>query len=343
MRSGLRYTAVMKWFSLKRFRRKNSKEEARRDTATRALLAVSVFVAGAVVLAVELVAFRVLAPYFGNTIYTSTSVISVVLLALSIGYFFGGRIADRYPKLAYFFWSLALGGVGVLGVAHIVTNFLPGIASALPVTYGPLVVSMLLFFVPSVILGMATPYAVKLAYAEAPERGVGSVAGELSFFSTLGSIVGSITTGFFLVPHVPLLLILNSAGVVLVLLGLVPLLVLRLFSKRISVLGGVSAILLIANVLTPQLMRGDEGEIYRAQGLYSQISVREEVRGGRDILALKLDRNSSSAAYLDDSEELVYDYTKYVNLYQPLEIELERALVLGAGAYSVPKALVFPR
>ena len=65
-----------------------------------------VFLTGASVLIVEVVATRVLSPYFGNTIYTFSSVIGVILAALSLGYYFGGKLADKHPKIELFFFII---------------------------------------------------------------------------------------------------------------------------------------------------------------------------------------------------------------------------------------------
>ena len=73
------------------------------------LLLISVFITGACVLIIEVVAVRVLSPHYGNTIFTVSSVISVILAALSIGYYAGGKFADRHPSLRWFFGSKKVG------------------------------------------------------------------------------------------------------------------------------------------------------------------------------------------------------------------------------------------
>src|SRR4030095_7935972 len=103
------------------------------------LLSGSVFVTGASVLILEVVAVRILSPYYGNTIFTVSSVISVILLALSIGYYGGGALADRRPSLEWFFSIILAGGIVLLAfhVVGIVT--LPRIGTALSLVTGPLV------------------------------------------------------------------------------------------------------------------------------------------------------------------------------------------------------------
>src|SRR5262245_52404309 len=81
----------------------------------RRLLPLTVFITGASVLIIEVLAVRVLSPYYGNTIFTVSSVISVVLLALSVGYYAGGALADRHPSFEWFFAIIASSGFVLLG------------------------------------------------------------------------------------------------------------------------------------------------------------------------------------------------------------------------------------
>jgi predicted membrane-bound spermidine synthase len=187
-----------------------------------------VFLTGACVLIVEVLAVRVFSPYYGNTIYTVSSVITVILLALSVGYYAGGVAADRRPSRERFFGLILASGI-VLLVLHIVgTLTLPAISGALSIQVGPLVSAATMFLLPAVLLGMVSPYAIKLHSLAAPQQGVGSVAGTIFFWSTLGSISGSLLAGFVLIPTVGVNRVFIAVGVVLVLLGAIPLTVLGL-------------------------------------------------------------------------------------------------------------------
>ncbi len=193
----------------------------------RILLPFAVFITGASVLIVEVVGVRVLSPFYGNTIFTVSSVISVILLALSCGYYAGGRVADRHPTLQYFFGLILVSGLTLLFFYCLGTIVLPILSSKLSISLGPLVSATLLFLLPALLLGMLSPYAVKLQSVQFPEQGVGSVAGSIFFWSTLGSIAGSLSAGFVLIPHVGIDRILIANGVALSTLGLGSLLLLR--------------------------------------------------------------------------------------------------------------------
>src|SRR5688572_792614 len=309
----------------------------------RFLLPLVVFLTGACVLIVEVLAVRVFSPYYGNTIYTVSSVITVILLALSIGYYAGGVSADRRPSRERFFGVILASGIVllVLYVVGIVT--LPAVSGALSIQVGPLVSAATMFLLPALLLGMVSPYAIKLQTLAAPASGVGQVAGTIFFWSTLGSITGSLLAGFVLIPAVGVGRVFIAVGAVLVLLGAVPLVMLRLAGRKAmaSVVGGL-ALALAAAQLTAAPVVDAETIVYQSDGLYQQITIYEGMYLGRPARFLLLDRSESGAMYLDSTDplDLVYDYTKYYSLYRIFTPQVRNALVLGGGAYSIPKALL---
>ncbi len=309
----------------------------------RYLLPLVVFLTGASVLIVEVLAVRVLSPYYGNTIYTVSSVISVVLLALSAGYYAGGVAADREPSLKRFFGLIMASGLLLLLFYVGGTRLLPLLSRGLSIQTGPLVSAALMFLLPAMLLGTLSPYAVKLQSLHFPEQGVGRVAGTIFFWSTLGSISGSLLAGFVLIPNVGIGRVLTAVGVLLVLLGLVPLLFLGVRTARVYG-SAASALLLIFGVprFVAQPVASEETTIYRTDGVYQLITIYEGNYLGRPARFLLLDRSESGAVFLDSNDpgELVYDYTKYYSLYRIFTPRVNNALVLGGGAYSIPKALL---
>ena len=183
------------------------------------LIDLTVFVTGAAVLTIEVTATRILSPYFGMTLFTVSSVLSVILAALSFGYWSGGKLVDRYPSLNTLFSTILTGGFFTL-VIHVLRNaVLPTWGTAFDMMGGPLVTSLILFFLPSFMLGMVSPIAIRLSAEKLST--VGEVAGNIFFFSTMGSIAGSLATGFILIPHFPVSTIIISTGVILVGMGLI--------------------------------------------------------------------------------------------------------------------------
>lgn len=320
----------------------------------RSLLPVAVFITGASVLIVEVLAVRVLSPYYGNTIFTVSSVISVILLALSVGYYAGGALADRHPSLGWFFGIILLSGLALLAFQVLGTVVLPPLSAALSIATGPLVSAAVLFLLPALLLGTLSPYAVKLQTVYVPEQGVGSAAGTIFFWSTLGSILGSLLAGFVLIPHFGIDRILVATGAVLFVLGGMPFFVLGLKRTR-RYLALIACLLIVVTALWAADRRpgpfgasrptpfGPGGEpIYTKDGVYQRVTIYDGTYVGRPARLLLLDRSESGAMFLDsdDPTELVYDYTKYYSLYKIFTPRVEHALVLGGGAYSIPKALL---
>jgi spermidine synthase len=286
----------------------------------------------------EVLATRMLSPYFGNTMYTFSSVIGVVLASLSVGYAIGGRFADRNPDVAIFYRIILLGGACIVMLAGINRALLPVFAYMLPARSGPLVLSLILFSVPSFLLGMLSPYVIALRQKIA-QQGVGTNAGSVFFWSTLGSITGSLLAGFVLVPHFGITITLVGTAIVLLVIGVVgPFLhgsgakTMRMAIPLIIGAGAIGAGL-IANPVEVQ------GLVYETEGVYQNIRVVDTLRYDRPIRILYQDRNASSGMFPDD-EELAFEYSKFFRLAPQVSGDPKEVLVLGAGAFTLPKVML---
>lgn len=308
-----------------------------RSVLERWALPAVVFITGACVLVVELAATRILAPYFGNTIFTVTSVISVVLAALSLGYYLGGRLADRRPSKRIFYAIVLAGGIGVFTLYWLQITLLPTLGNYLPLTTGPLIVSVILFFAPSFVLGTLSPFAIKLQQEQLKRQGVGigTISGEVFFYSTLGSIAGSLLAGYVLIPHVGVRATMIGVAAVLVALGLIPLTLLSKDKKFGAKFGILIALVLAVTMFANPTQQA----VYSSDGIYEKIVIRDGTFQGRPTRFLLQDRSSSGAMFLD-GDDLVYDYTKYYALHEVFTPNANRVLVIGGGAYSIPKAYV---
>ena len=157
-----------------------------------------VFICGAIVMSFEILGSRVLAPNFGSSVFVWGSLISVFLAGLSAGYYLGGRLADINPsskKLA-----LIVMTPGILFLAfplyggHI-SDWI--FVRDLGVRISPLLASVALFLLPSVFLGVVSPYTAKLMICSLHTSG--KTIGALYALSTFGSIIGTLLTSFYLI------------------------------------------------------------------------------------------------------------------------------------------------
>lgn len=153
---------------------------------------------GCFVMAVELLSGRILAPNFGNSIYVWGGVITVFMLALSVGYLLGGHLSVHSPSLRRLGYLLMAAAVATLPVVIWGDPLLDWIFDHVrDPRYGSLVASSVLFFLPTAISGTVSPYAIRLLVTQLHVSG--KSAGSLYFVSTFGSAVGTICTSFYLV------------------------------------------------------------------------------------------------------------------------------------------------
>ena len=145
----------------------------------------------------HLLSSRILAPYYGSSIFVWGGILTVFMLFLSVGYLLGGVLSTQRPrlwKLACLLAAEALLTLPVIGAEPLLEH----LSLAVPdPRYGSLLGSLMLFAIPTTLTGMISPYAIRLLV-----RGIGSSgreAGLVYFVSTLGSAAGTIATGFYLV------------------------------------------------------------------------------------------------------------------------------------------------
>jgi predicted membrane-bound spermidine synthase len=301
-------------------------------------LLASVFITGFSVLILEIVATRILSPYYGNTIYTTSSVIGIVLFALALGYYFGGKFSDKYPSFVTFYLIIFSSGIFVLLTYFWGIIILKGTSAIFSIVIGPLISSLLIFFVPSFWLAMLSPFAVKLHQKEFDS--VGSKSGEVFFWSTAGSIAGSLLTGFVFIPHLGVSNIIIATGLFVTLWGALGMFFCQTPEKKKAL--GIWLVLIFLGMLAFSFIiffSQKSNALYEKDGRYEKIKIINGLWNNRPVRFLMQDRSNSAAMYLD-SDELAYDYTKYYLLYQLINPEATQAFLIGGGAYSIPKALL---
>ncbi len=158
----------------------------------------SAFVSGFVLMVLEMLGGRIIAPWFGGDVYVWGSIIAVFMLALSLGYWLGGQWSLQRASLQRYgglFWAI---GLLMLPVIYVADPIMAAIFDRCEdPRYGSLIASIALFLLPSIVMGMVSPYSVRLL-TQAKESS-GASAGNLYFISTLGSALGSLVTSFYLV------------------------------------------------------------------------------------------------------------------------------------------------
>jgi spermidine synthase len=296
-----------------------------------------VFISGWCIMVLELVAGRIIAPWVGVSLYTWTSVIGVVLAGISLGNYLGGWLADRYPSQRLLGIILLLGGLtsfGILGVDAL-GRITPG---DWPIVAEILVLTAALFFLPCAILGTISPVVAKLAVRDLRRTGI--TVGRIYAAGTVGSIVGTFATGYFLISWFGTHAIVWGVALVLLVLGFI-----LLLGGRWRWMLLVVTILAGGSVMAPRLgwLRGP----CTRETNYFFIKVEEQERDGEPVRKLVLDRLVHSYTSLDDPTKLVYGYEQIyaeVTAYRAQDDDHLRALFIGGGGYTFPRYMevVYP-
>ena len=327
---------------------------------------VVVFIASFCTLVIELVAGRIMAPYVGVSLYTWTSIIGVVLAGISIGAYLGGQIADRYPRSSTLGWLLFLSGLGAFSISPL-TNLVGGAQFHTSLMTRILLITAIIFFVPSCLLGMISPVVVKLTLNNLEKAG--NVVGKIYAFSTLGSILGTFATGFYLISWMGTRSILLTMGIILVISAIIfggffrskkalALLLLFLFlSFSLPIVG-----LRVYAMTHPEEFSFPSSPIESVKAFYEHafkypfeeetrffkesdyytIKVKKSINGnnGNPLESLVLDHLVHSYTDLNDPLYIEYEYIRiYEELvrWQAKKRGAFRSLFLGGGGYTFPR------
>ncbi|MEI8344537.1 MAG: fused MFS/spermidine synthase [Candidatus Omnitrophota bacterium] len=293
-----------------------------------------VFTAGICTMTLELVGSRILAPYLGTSITVWTSLIGVILACLSAGYWLGGRLADRSPKrrtlsLVLFWAGLATGITAVLADTFAAASM----AAVRDIRWSSALATLILFGPASVFLGTVLPLAVRLRLERLDQSG--RTVGTLYALSTLGSILGTFLTGFFLVAYLPCDKVILLVATVLMLLALM----VHLDSwKGRKVL--IPVVILVGLVQSAafagQLLKGPSLLDFNTR--YNRIWIYDahQAATGAPIRIMRVNNEHDSAMLLG-SDELAFEYTNYFRLAGHFFPDFKKTLMIGGAAYSVPK------
>jgi spermidine synthase len=293
----------------------------------------TVFMTGAAVMVIELLGTRLIAPFYGASLYVWTSLISVTLIALALGYYIGGIWADRAKRT-----GLSL----IIALAGLLTLIIPWITGPVLLATDPLglrlgtFTSTLILFSPSLImLGMIGPFAVKLSTSALAN--VGASTGSIYAVSTVGSVVGTLFLGFYLFPLVGSREIFIGLGLLLFLLAVIVACFERNHLKFAYALMPIAVLSIIGIGLLPQIV--DAERIYKDDASFQTRFERESLYGWVRVIdspeenyrLLTVDASTIGAATISHGENIL-TYQEIVGLLPKLSPGMKRALLIGQGA-----------
>ncbi len=297
------------------------------------ILEITVFLCGAIVMIFELVGSRVLGPYFGTSIFVWTSLIGIILGSLSLGYHFGGKYADNnssFGKLSLLVFLASF----FMGVTIIVKEPLLQLCStSIDSNLGLFIGSILLFSPVSIFLGMVSPYAVKLKLENLENSG--KTIGNLYALSTVGSIVGTFISGFYLIPLFGTNNLLIILAILLVLLSII-IASKQLLNIKLPVLIILFLILIFAGDL--KYASAGKDNFLDIDTSYNRIWIYDHIdpRTKKVAKVMGINNENHSSMFLN-SDELVNEYVNYYHLVKHFNPNFKKTLMFGGAGYSYPK------
>ncbi len=256
-----------------------------RSSRSFALLYLAVFVGGISSIGIEITGSRLIAPYFGNSTIIWATVIGLTLTYLSIGYYLGGKLADRYPSERFFYsiFAGAAAGTAVIPlIARPILNASLDAFAALNIGafYGTLLGVIFLFLAPITLLGCVSPLALRLRLQGVEQAG--GVAGSLYALSTLGSIAGSFLPVIVLVPYLGTRETFYAFSVALAAIALIGLLSSRAVAYSAAVAVLIAAIIALSFLgASGNLRRAESGQLlYEGESEYNYIQV---IKNGDEV------------------------------------------------------------
>ncbi len=304
-----------------------------------ALLFFTITVSGGIVMILELLGTRIIAPYYGVSLYVWTALISVTMVSLALGYYIGGYLADRFTRfrLAHVILIAALSTLSIPFISGSVLEF----TNPLGIRGGAFVSALLLFTVPLTALAMVGPFVIKLATRDI--AGVGRIAGSTYAVSTVGSVLGTLVLAFYLLPAFGTRAIMFSTSLVLILLSIL----LSVRDKQKSshewstlplVLIAVSAFGLSAvNFARPAQPSKDFTVLHSEEGHYGWVRVVDDERKGFRLLLS--DSSVLSAMEVAHGHSLL-GYQAVLGLVPSVfRPQANQALLIGLGGGHVARDL----
>lgn len=302
------------------------------------------FVVEAICMILELVASRVLSPYFGSSNIVWTSIIGIILLSGSIGNYFGGKIADKEGKENSLKIILAGAGIFIFLIPIYQRSILEIISKLFSdVRLSAVIATIILFLLPSIFIGLITPIILKLKLSSI--ENAGKVSGKIYAISTLGGIFGTFLGGFLLVPNIGSVYILFVLSIIMFLL--IPLVDFKIkdIANELLVLGITINILALYIFTTnnkneaDRILNGDTSNFVSYDTQYGRVLIYNVEKEDGKCRYLNIDSGFESATYTNENQkyDLVFEYTKYYDLMFKANIDIKNTLLIGGAGYSYPK------
>ena len=296
-------------------------------------LEIIVFLSGAIGMGLELIAARVLSPYVGSSNVVWTSIIGIILASMSLGYWIGGKKADKNANIDILSKILLTSALFTSAIPLLETAIVKQLAGMVGnLIIAAILCAIIVFSVPSFLLAMVSPFAVKIKSKEDDE--IGTLSGRISSLSTIGSIVGTFLMGFVLIPNIGVSNINIGVTLTLVIMSIIA----RekkdkkyIFSTIILVCIMMVLMLLgkwIFKLSNPNILLDTDSQ-------YSRIWVKEIQTEQGTYKTLQVDTGLES--YINtETGEMGAKYLRFYDLFEYFNKDAKSTLLIGGAAYTYP-------
>ena len=298
-------------------------------------LEITVFLCGALSMVLELIASRILSPYVGSSNLVWTVIIGIMLTSMSLGYWLGGRVADKNKENDIYILAkhLLIAAIATSCISILETVFVNVLAEYInQLIIVSLISATVLFGIPSFLLASISPIAVKLK--NNGQNNIGTTSGKISSLSTIGSIFGTFFAGFVLIPHLGVKSIILGCSVLLWILSLI---LAENKNKKYYICMVVELIVIIGlNLLGSILFKNSNPDIIRDEDSeYSRIWVKEVQTATNKYKTLQVDTGLES--YINqETGEMGAQYLQYFDLFDYYNKNAKNTLIIGGAAYTYP-------
>lgn len=305
---------------------------------SKAVLLFTVTLSGGAVMILELLGTRIIAPFYGASLYVWSAQIAVTMIALALGYYLGGFLVDRYPKLRL---------AHVIMLAALATSLIPFISGTVLTVTNPLGMRLgaftsafLLFGLPLTTLAMVGPFVIKLATDTLDD--VGSTVGSVYAISTVGSVLATLLLGFLLLPAFGTRAIVFALGLLLMVMAIGLMLRDRRGFARVSstlpvvIVAMITGLLSINGYAKPQNSGRDFKVLHAEESIYGWVRIVDHQRDGYRLLLS--DASVLSAMSLADGKTLL-GYQTIIGTLPVLRPQASDALVIGLGGGHIARDL----
>lgn len=304
------------------------------------LLLLISFIEGGIVMVIELIGAKIISPFYGTSLYVWSSVLGVTLGSLAFGYFFGGYISFKYPKVKSLFVILMIGAF-FTAIAPITAPWIMQSTQHLGLKLGSFLSTLLFLFPPIACMGMVSPLIIQ--YINHDTLSAGSSAGKVYAISTVGGILATFLTGFYLIPEWGIQVTAYLVAAILFIISIIYFLrigSLQFLSSQIVLMMAVLIIQPNYNLKssTTEILEHKVGILGEWQVVdYNVDGSNGEIQKERRLLLNGIDQTYTQVGYEPLS---LWTYPHKLGAYASIKEEGSKALLLGMGGGSVVHELV---